>query len=71
MRNSILIGQALEIPAPLKVGQVRMDANSKLGVIVGETPEAWLIMLGENMIQLVPREHQEQFERTVECLGEL
>lgn len=71
VRRSILLGVAQEIPAPMKVNQVRMDAAGKIGLIISETPEGWGVQVGDAMLQVVPKAYQDIFEQTTFYLGEL
>lgn len=70
MKNSILIGQAQIFPA-LRTGTVWCDKMGKIGVVCGETEEAFLLQTADHVIEIVPREARSVFETTVEYLGEL
>lgn len=69
--NSILLGTVIEIPPPIKVGQVRMDVKGSVAIVTSEDSRGWLLEVREDRFQLVPREHQKSFEMTTILLGDL
>lgn len=70
MRNPILIGQAQSFYRMI-VGDVWCDKKGKIGVIVAETSEAFMLQTAEHIIELVPKAAQTLFESTCEHLGPL
>lgn len=70
MRNPILIGQ-VQVSPSMKTGQVWLDKNAKIGLIIAETEDAFQIQTADRIVEIVPKVYQSQFEETVDCLGEL
>ncbi len=70
MKNPILIGTAQTFPS-LRMGTVWCDDAGKIGLVVGEIEDGFLLQIGERVFEIVPHEVRSHFETTVECLGEL
>ncbi len=68
--NPILLGQA-QVFHSMRVGDVWCDKQGKIGEIIGETPDAFMLMTDFNVIELVPRAARSLFETTCEWLGPL